>query len=544
MIHGGHCIVKALSVLGADRVFCVAGESYLPVLDGLLDYPDIDVVTCRQESGVTFMAEAHAQLTGRPAVALVTRGPGACNASIGVHTAMQSSTPMVLLVGLIASGDRDKEAFQEFDLKQMYGSLSKWQAVVDRAGRLGEYITRAWHVASSGRPGPVVIGLPEDVLFPATPDQTIAPIPANEIGASPATIKAIKGRLSKAHAPLIIAGGGGWSEQGIEDLASFASASHIPVCTAFRRQDIFDHTHSNYIGELGTASNPVLIEQVKKADVVLALNTRLNEMTTQGYGLLSAEQNIIHVYPEAEEFGKSYAPAMAVHAHINPLVSALAAPGGGRLDGRVWGAWRDQGRKAYLEWSDIDPQAAKRNWNGADLTRIYGFLQENLPKDAIVTTDAGNFSGWAQRYLRYGRPGRLLAPVSGAMGYAVPSAVAAALAHPDRTVLGICGDGGFMMSAQEIATAMHKGAKPIIMVCNNGVYGTIRMHQQREYPGRSSATALTNPDFVTMGQSYGAFSAQVRDADEFPAVWKKALAHDGPSLIEIVMDPAQVSTRS
>jgi len=542
MGHGGHCVVKALSALGADRVFCVAGESYLPVLDAFLEYPDIDVVTCRQESGVTFMAEAHAQLTGKPAVALVTRGPGACNASIGVHTAMQSSTPIILLVGLIASADRDKEAFQEFDLKQMFGSLSKWQAVVDRADRLGEYIARAWHVASAGRPGPVVIGLPEDVLFPETSDQTITPIPPSEVSVSPATVKTIKDKLSKAHAPLIIAGGGGWSEQGITDLAGFSSATHIPVCTAFRRQDVFDHNHSNYIGELGTSSNPVLLEQVKKADVILALNTRLNEMTTQGYSLFQDGQEIIHVYPETEEFGKSYAPALAVQTYINPLVTALAASG--RMDGRVWGAWRDQGRKNYLEWSHIDPKGESRKWNGADLTCIYGFLQDNLPKDVIITTDAGNFSGWAQRYLRYGRPGRLLAPVSGAMGYAVPSAVAASLAHPDRTVLGICGDGGFMMSAQEIATAMHKGAKPIILVCNNGVYGTIRMHQQREYPGRGSATSLTNPDFVKMGESYGAYAARVCDADEFPSVWEKALAHDGPSLIEIVMDPAQVSTRS
>ncbi len=542
MSHGGSIVVKALSALGASRVFCVAGESYLPVLDGFLDYPEIEVVTCRQEAGVTFMAEAHAQLTGKPGVALVTRGPGACNASIGVHTAMQSSTPMILLVGLIASHDRDKEAFQEFDLKQMFGSLSKWQAVVDRADRLGEYMTRAWHVASSGRPGPVVIGLPEDVLFPVTPDQAIARIECTEIAPSQSDVKAIKDMLSQASAPLIIAGGGGWSDQAISDLASFSSASHIPVCTSFRRQDIFDHNHSNYIGELGTSSNPALIERVKRADVILALNTRLSEMATQGYSLFSDDQKIIHIYPQAEEFGKSYMPDMAVQAHINPLISALAASG--RLDGRVWASWRDEGRDAYQQWTHIDLAGGGGKWAGADLSQIYAFLQEHLPGDAIVTTDAGNFSGWAQRYLRYGRPGRLLAPISGAMGYAVPAAVSASLEYPDRVTLGICGDGGFMMSAQEIATAVHTGGKPIILVCNNGVYGTIRMHQQREYPGRSSATSLSNPDFVKMGESYGAYAARVKHADEFPAVWEQALAYDGPCLIEVVMDPAQVTTRS
>lgn len=538
---GGHIIVKALHQLGARRVFCVAGESYLPVLDGFLDYPEIEVITCRQESGVTFMAEAHGQMTGTPGIALVTRGPGACNASIGVHTAMQSSTPMILLVGLIASPDRDKEAFQEFDLKQMFGSLSKWQAVIDRADRIGEYVSRAWHVAMSGRPGPVVLGLPEDVLFPACNDQEIKIIPPCEVAPKQADITAIKDALSLASRPIIIAGGGGWSDAAINDLAAFASTNHIPVTTTFRRQDIFDHSHGNYIGELGTSSNPDLIARVKQADLIMALNTRLNEMTTQGYTLFGKDQKIIQVYPAAEEFGKSILPDIAVQGHIAPTVSALA--GSVRLDGRNWAQWRDDGRKAYQDWTNIDADATK-SWKGADITQIYRFLQQALPRDANITTDAGNFSGWAQRYLRYGRPGRLLAPVSGAMGYAVPSAVAAALEHPDRLALGICGDGGFMMSAQELATARHYGAKPVILVCNNGVYGTIRMHQQREYPGRASATGLTNPDFVQMGQSYGLFSARVMHADEFPDIWNTALTSTTGALIEIVMDPAQVTTKS
>lgn len=541
MPHGGQILVKALHELGAKRVFSVAGESYLPVLDGFLDYPDIEVVTCRQESGVTFMAEAYGQLTNTPGIALVTRGPGACNASIGVHTAMQSSTPMIMLVGLVNTADRDKEAFQEFDIKQMFGSLSKWQATIDKAERISEYIARAWHVAMSGRPGPVVLGLPEDILFPQTPDQEFKSIPLSLSAPHQSDLNNVKNILSKAERPIIMLGGGMWSDDGIKDIISFSKSSHIPVVTSFRRQDIFDHTNGNYIGELGTSSNPDLIQRVKQADVILAINTRINEMASQGYTLLEKGQKLIHVYPQGEEFGKSYIPDLTILSDPNMFASSLA--GALRIDGRAWASWRDAGRKAYSEWTDMSALPEKK-WQGADLSHIYSYLQSNLPKDAIVTTDAGNFSGWAQRYLRYGRPGRLLAPVSGAMGYAVPSAVAASMQYPDRVALGICGDGGFMMTSQEIATAMHHGAKPIIMVCNNGIYGTIRMHQHREYPGRASATGLTNPDFVKLGESYGAYAARVLKADDFPAIWQEAMKQDRPSLIEIKMDPAQITTRS
>lgn len=541
MPHGGQILVKALHELGARRVFTLAGESYLPVLDGFLDYPDIDVVTCRQESGVTFMAEAYGQLTNTPGIALVTRGPGACNASIGVHTAMQSSTPMILLVGLVNTADRDKEAFQEFDIKQMFGSLSKWQAVIDQPERISEYIARAWHVAMSGRPGPVVLGLPEDILFPEANEQLFKPVPLARTAPHASELAKVKGMLSQAQRPLIIVGGGMWSEEGISDLTSFSKSAHIPVCTSFRRQDIFDHTNGNYIGELGTSSNAELIKRVKQADVILALNTRINEMASQGYTLLEERQKLIHVYPQGEEFGKSYIPDVAVISDPNMFVSALA--GSMRIDGRSWAGWRDEGRKAYLDWTDMGNLPAKK-WSGADLNPIYAYLQSNLPNDAIITTDAGNFSGWAQRYLRYGRPGRLLAPVSGAMGYAVPSAVAASIQNKGRVTLGICGDGGFMMTSQELATAIHHNAKPVIMVCNNGIYGTIRMHQDREYPGRVSATGLTNPDFVALGKSYGAFASRVDNADDFPAIWQEALKQDRPSLIEIKMDPAQMTTKS
>lgn len=541
MPHGGQVLVQALHGLGTKRVFSLAGESYLPVLDGFLDYPDIEVITCRQESGVTFMAEAYGQLTNTPGIALVTRGPGACNASIGVHTAMQSSTPMIVLVGLVNTADRDKEAFQEFDIKQMFGSLSKWQAVIDQPERISEYISRAWHVAMSGRPGPVVLGLPEDVLFPETSEQHLKIISKTHIVPSNSDIANVKEMLSKAERPLIIMGGGMWSEQGLKDIASFSSASHIPVVTSFRRQDVFDHNHGNYIGELGTSSNPELLKLVKKADVILAINTRLNEIATQGYTLLESSQTLIQIYPQAEEFGKSYLPDLAIAAEPNAYTAALA--GSIRLDGRAWAGWRDEGRSLYNEWTDLST-IENKNWKGANLTEIYAYLQSHLPDDATVTTDAGNFSGWAQRYLRYGRPGRLLAPVSGAMGYAVPAAVAASIENKDRLALGICGDGGFMMTSQEIATAMHHKAKPIFMVCNNGIYGTIRMHQDMTYPGRVSATGLTNPDFVKLGESYGTFAKSVSDAKDFPSVWEEAIAQDRPSLIEIQMDSSQITTRS
>jgi acetolactate synthase-1/2/3 large subunit len=542
MVNGGYMLVKTLAALGAKRAFCVAGESYLPVLDGLLDFPHIDVVTCRHESGATFMAEAYGQLTGLPGIAMVTRGPGACNAAIGIHTAMQSSTPLIMFVGLINSADRDKEAFQEFDLRQMFGSLSKWQAVIDRADRIPEYVARAWSVAMAGRPGPVVLGLPEDVLFPETQDVPVRIFAPVHSVAFKGQIDALNDMISRAERPLLIAGGGAqWSDAACSDLLHFAKTAHLPVATSFRCQDIFDHRDKNYIGELGTSSNPALIERVKQADVILALNARLDEMTLQGYSLLQPDQKIIQVLPSAEEFGKSCIPDLAIVASIEPFISELASRFD--LDGRRWSGWRDAGRLDYLDWTAIPDQRDKK-WIGADMTLIFKHLQDHLPQDAMITTDAGNFSGWAQRYLRYGRPGRLLAPVSGAMGYAVPSAVAASLEHPGRIVLGLCGDGGFLMTSQELATALHHKASPKIIVCNNSMYGTIRMHQNKEYPGRISATSLTNPDFVKLGESYGCFSSLVSDAVEFPEIWRKACAYKGAALIEIRMDPAQITTRS
>ena len=542
MATGGQKLVEQIHAEGARRVFCVAGESYLPVLDALLDFPDVDIVTCRQEGGAAFMAEAYGAMTGEPGIVMVTRGPGACNASIGVHAAMQASTPLIMLVGLVATSDRDKEAFQEFDLKMTFGPLCKWAAVIEEPERAAEYIARAYHVAMSGRMGPVVLGLPENILNEEAGKAGALPsLPKSRVSPAAAQVKAVADALKEASKPLILAGGSGWSDDDCANLAAFSSSAHLPVACSFRRQDVFSHSSGNYIGELGTGPNPALVKRVGEADCVLVIGARLTEITTQGYTLFTEGQKIIHIHPELLEFGKGAWPAIGVQADISEAVAALAA--GPRIDGRDWAGWRDDARADYMAWSEIETQS-ESDWNGADMTQIFRQLRDLLPADAVITTDAGNFSGWAQRYVRYGRPGRLLAPISGAMGYAVPSAVSASLAYPDRVVLGLCGDGGFMMTGQELATAIHAGAKPIIMVCNNGMYGTIRMHQERDFPGRQSATALTNPDFKALAESYGAFGACITDAADFEEVWKAALESGKPAILEIQMDPRQITTNA
>lgn len=539
---GGYLLTKTLYEHGVDRIFCVAGESYLPVLDAVLEFPDIHVVTCRHESGATFMAESYAQLTGKPGVAFVTRAPGACNGSIGIHAALQSSTPVMLFVGLINSMDRDREAFQDFDLPQMFGSLSKYARVIDRTERMAEYVTYGFHVAQSGRPGPVVFGLPEEVLTNKAPLPNIRPVPPSQITPSADDMASVADVLNAAERPLILIGGSLWSDDTSHALEDFTAAHNIPVIASLRRQDSFDHTHACYIGEVGFGPNPKLIERVKTADVILSIGTRLDEITLQGYTLLQDGQKLIHVYPAAEEFGKTglaSVPTLAIQSHTASFIKALAHID---LNGD-WSAWCAAGRQDFEAWTDMPPQSTS-DWNGADMTQVFRQLRDALPEDAIVTSDAGNFSGWVHRYLRFGRPGRAFAPVCGGMGYAVPTAVASSIAAPDKIVIGVCGDGGFMMTGQEIATAIHHNAKPIIIVCNNSLYGTIRMHQERDYPGRPSGTDLTNPDFVKLGESYGCFAARISHADQFADIWAQAINSNKPCLIEITMDPRQITTNA
>lgn len=539
---GGQILVETLHRHGVDRISSVAGESYLPVLDALLDRPEISVITCRQEGGAGFMAEAWGKLTGRPGICFVTRGPGVCNASIAVHTARQDSTPMIVFMGQVRRWERGREAFQEIDVRAVFGTLAKWATEIDDPARIPEIINHAFHIATTGRPGPVVIGLPEDMLSETAETFLRDPVPAGRVIPDPAVLDRALAMIQAARRPLMIVGGSGWDDAGINELAGFARAAHIPVAAAFRNHDVIDHRHGCYAGELGTGPNPVLVERVKSADLLIVAGSRLDEITTQNYTLIGDAQTIIHIHQDVAEIGRVYNPAIAICADPNAAMAALAGAAF-RLDGRIWAGWRDDARQDYLAWTAINP-ATRPVFAGADVTMIFDHLRALLPLDAIITTDAGNFSGWAQRYIQYGRPGRLLAPISGAMGYGVPAAIAASIAHPGRVVVGLCGDGGFMMNGQELATAMHHGACPVILLFNNGMYGTIRMHQEKKYPGRVSATALTNPDFVALAESYGAFAARVTEAADFPAIWATALAAGKPALIEVSMDPRQITTRS
>jgi acetolactate synthase-1/2/3 large subunit len=427
----------------------------------------------------------------------------------------------------------------------VFGTLAKWATEIDDASRIPEIVNHAFHIATTGRPGPVVIGLPEDMLSETAEAVLAHPAPPVKIAPRTGEMENILTLTQKASRPMVIVGGSGWSNEGIAELASFARAAHLPVAAAFRNHDLIDHRQGCYIGELGTGPNPALVERVKASDLLLAIGSRLDEITTQSYSLIDApvpKQALIHIHQDAMELGKVYTPTLAVQADVNDAAAALAAMAF-KLDGRGWAGWRDDSRKDYMEWTAIDP-ASRPAFDGADMTLIFNHLRNVLPSDAIVTTDAGNFSGWAQRYLQYGRPGRLLAPISGAMGYSVPSAIGASIANPDKIVLGLCGDGGFMMNGQELATAMHHGARPIIMICNNGMYGTIRMHQEKKYPGRISSTSLTNPDFVALAKSYNAHAARVERAEDFGKIWNEALACGKAAVIEIAMDPRQITTRS
>lgn len=537
MVSGGQILVESLVKHGVERVFCVAGESFLPVLDAFLDTPQIQVITCRQESGASFAAEAYAHMTGKPGIVFVTRGPGACNASIGIHTARQASVPVIMFSGLIHSRDEGREAFQEFDIAAMFKPLAKDAFVIKTIPSISECVARAFETAQEGRPGPVVVGLPEDVLFESGESKAVAPKVIKRVKPSAKDLAAIGKKLSAAQRPVVVFGGSLWSDAECANLARFLKASNLPAAGGFRQQDILDHNHSSYIGELSFGPNPKMIERIKQADLVVFIGPRPDEVTAQFYTLLQKGQQTIHIYPDKKAFGKVFKPDLAVTAHPQDVVAALEA-----VDGSRWKTWADEARAEYVEWTTIPEKDV--SWDGADMTAVFKQMQELLPRDAIVTIDAGNFAGWPQRYLKYTRPGRMLAPVCGAMGYSVPAAVSASLQNPDKVVVGFCGDGGFMMTGQELATAIHHGAKPIIIVCNNGIFGTIRMHQEREFPGRPSATTLTNPDFVALAESYGMFAGRVNKASDFKKLWGDVLKSGKAALIEIRMDPRQISTRS
>jgi acetolactate synthase I/II/III large subunit len=540
LLSGGQLVVAALRAHRVDMAFSVAGESYLEVLDALFDAPEIRLVTCRQEGGAAFMAEAYGKLIGKPGVLLVTRGPGACNASIGIHTAFQDSTPMVILVGQVARQQIDREAFQEVDFRKMFAPLAKWVAQIDMAERIPELINQAFQVATSGRPGPVVLALPEDMLRDHRAAAVVGPYRPIHAHPGAEDLAEMRLLLAAAERPLMLVGGGGWTDEACRNIADFAQANDLPVCCSFRRQDIVDNRLPCFVGDLGTGASPALVARFKEADLLLAVGARIGEITSQSYSLLGIPDPgklLIHVHAGAEELGRVFRPNLAIQSGMPEFAAAASAlpPVGSPR----WSGWREAARAEYE--AGLVPGATD---GPLDLGKVMVWLRDRLPDDAIVTSDAGNFSGWPNRFLRYRRPGRQLGPTSGAMGYGVPAAVAAKLVYPGRLVVGFCGDGGFMMTGQELATSMLEGAGPIILVFNNAMYGTIRMHQERRFPGRVIGTTLKNPDFLGLARAYGIFGASVARTEEFAPAFEEAAAGRGPAIIELKMDPEMITTRT
>ncbi|WP_028230509.1 thiamine pyrophosphate-binding protein [Paraburkholderia mimosarum] len=531
---GARLLVDTLVANGVERVFCVPGESYLAVLDSLSDETArIETVVCRHEAAAANMAEAIGKLTGKPGIALVTRGPGATHASIGVHTAFQDSTPMILLIGQVARDQTDREAFQEIDYRRMFGQMAKWVAQIDDARRVPEYMSHAFHVAMSGRPGPVVLALPEDMLsgaIPAAEAQPIAP-PAQRVQASPSTAQMARLRelLAGAKKPFVIAGGNGWNTQACADFQRFVENWQLPVGLAFRFQDTLNNDHPNYAGDVGLGVNPALAKRIREADVLLALGPRLGEATTGGYTLLDipkTKQTLIHVHQGAEELGRVYAadlPIVSGLAEIAALLAGLPAPAQ-----PAWAGSAAQAHEAWQAWRKPLPMPGD-----VQLGEVMEQLRARLPDDAIVTNGAGNYAIWLHRHFAYRHFRSQLAPTSGAMGYGVPSAIAAKSLYPSRTVVALAGDGCFMMASSELATAMRYGLNVVFIVVNNAHYGTIRMHQERHYPNRVHGTQLTNPDFAAFAQSFGAHGEVVTATAQFAPALERALTAGKPALIEI-----------
>ncbi len=534
MISGGHCLVRCLEAQGITRVFCVPGESYLDVLDGLHDAA-IDTVVARHEGGAAIMAEADGKMTGRPGIALVTRGPGATNAACGVHIAKQDSTPMLLFVGQIGRHMKGREAFQEVDYRQTFRDLAKWVEEIDQADRIPEVIAHAFHVAMSGRPGPVVLALPEDMLR----DQTDArPGPRVEV-ASPAPAPDATRRavdlLRTAERPIVVLGGSRWSADAVRKTQGLAERWDLPVGVSFRRQQLFDHLHPNYAGDVGLGINHRLKARIADSDLVLLLGARFSENPSQDFSLLdipAPRQTLIHVHPGPEELGRIYTPDLAINATPDTFLDALAdASPQSASQGRAAAAHQD-----YLDWT-ATPQRADASPDHVDMGAVIGHLRDTLPEDAILTNGAGNYAIWLHRFYRFGGYGTQLAPTSGSMGYGLPAAVAAKLRHPDRSVVCFAGDGCFQMTGQEFATAAQADAAVIVIVADNGMYGTIRMHQERAYPGRVSATGLGNPDFAALARAHGGIGLSVTRSADFPAAFAEARVADRPALIHLKTDP-------
>ena len=538
--HGGKLLVECLRNLGATKAFGVPGESYLPVLDALFDTKGtLDFINCRHEGGAGFMAAAWGKLTGQPGICLVTRGPGATNAAIGVHTAMQDSAPMILFVGQIGTGMRGREAFQELDYRSVFGTMAKWSVEIDAVQRIPEIVARAWKTAMTGRPGPVVVALPEDVLSTPTDAKPVSGPGFYPEPAPPAHVmEKVREILAQAAGPLILYGGCNWTQDGSRALQSFAEASDMPVLSVFRYQDQFDNFSPTFCGEAGVGMMPNVRRLIGEADVILAINNRFGENSTDGWTLLDVPnptQRLIHVHGSDAELGKIYQPEIGICCGPNAFARALA-------DNPIHGdraVWRADARAAWeasLSLGDLP--------GPVDMGRVTAHLQSVLPDNAILTNGAGNFAAWPNKFFRYGQDARLLAPQSGAMGYGLPAAIAAKLADPSRTTVCVAGDGDFQMTAQELATATQYGGQPIVLIVNNGIYGTIRAHQERTFPGRVSGTDMDgNPDFVALAHAHGFHAERVAATDAFPAAFDRALASPTGAVLDLAVSPEALTPR-
>ncbi|AYG64480.1 thiamine pyrophosphate-binding protein [Rhizobium jaguaris] len=537
---GGQVLIDALRIHGVERAFCVPGESYLAALDALHDASDdIELIVCRQEGGAAYMAEAYGKMTGKPGICFVTRGPGATNASVGVHTAFQDSTPMILFIGQVARDQMEREAFQEIDYRRMFGQMAKWVVEIEDAARIPELISQAFHRAVNGRPGPVVVALPEDMLIDRVDVTDVPHYKKVEAYPGDEELAELRRLLETAKRPMVVAGGGGWTMKAVDALRRFSEAFALPVAASFRCQDLFDNAHANYAGDLGLAAGPKLIQHMRDCDLLISIGARLGEMTTGAYTLIDIpvpKQTLVHVHAGAEELGRVYHATLPINATAVGFLSRAVqlSP----IANPAWQGWTAQAHQDYLE--NLKHPVVPGPVQMGD---VMEWLRSHLPVDAILTTGAGNYSAWAHRFYQYRTFRTQIGPTNGSMGYGVPAAIAAKLTDRKRTVVAFAGDGCFLMNGQEIATAMQYDARVIFLVINNGMYGTIRMHQERNYPGRVSGTMLTNPDFASMARSYGLHAETVEATEEFAAAFERSDASGKPALIEIRIDPEALTPK-
>ena len=538
---GGQLLMDSLLNLGAKRGFGVPGESYLAVLDAMVDHQDsFELTLCRQEGGAAYMAAAWGKLTGEPGLCFVTRGPGATNATVGIHTAMQDSVPMILFIGQVGSGIKGREAFQEVDYEAFFGPLAKWAVQIDDAARVPEVISRAWSVALSGRPGPVVVALPEDMLVATSKVAPAKAVTIPEPAPTSANLASLSGMIMDAVRPVLLVGGTRWREDSARTIEAFAESTNIPVVAAFRFHDIIDNDSPAYAGDAGVGMNTYMKAMLRDSDLIIALNIRFGESTTDGYQLFDAPQmaaKLVHSHSSDDEIGKIYAADLPIHAGPNEMASALASLSVGKGEARA--DWYASARQNYL-----DSLAAPAQPGDVDMGIITAHVQATLPDDAIITHGAGNFSIWPNKFMRYGRHQRMLGPQSGSMGFGLPAALAAKLHDSSRFVLCFAGDGDFQMNGTELGTALQSGIAPVILIVNNSSYGTIRMHQEREYPARVSGTEIVNPDYMAIAAAYGFHGERVTRTEEFAAAYDRACAAPNGGIVEIVTSTEAISPRT